>query len=203
MAASLSNTKPSTVVTLEQAQEPNFELSKERIQLAFSPSSVQSSSANSNDGNQHVVSLFNSEPVARGVRWSPPETAQRLIGFVTEHRWQGHILKIDAETFWARVFEINNPNAVDEIEEVEFGIDEVPDLMRHLIVPGGIFNWDIGFQVEPSGQRVRQSILQFPMIPTFTENDRKHAAERAKKRFSSLGWDLHGEPAQPKDASAV
>jgi hypothetical protein len=192
------------MVSPDQISEPNFELSKERIQVAFSGTATDSTKASLN-GNQQIVSQFNGGFVSRGVRLSQPETAHRLIGFVTEQRWQGHVLTVGERKFSARVFDASDEEHGDEIEEVEFDIEEVPGLMRHLIVPGGIFNWDIGFQVEPSGQRIRQSILQFPMIPTFTESDRQLAVERAEMRFSSLGWDRHqhASPSESKSSSAI
>jgi hypothetical protein len=104
--------------------------------------------------------------------------------------------------FWARVYDLAEDHA-NEIEEAQFEFDDVPDLMKHLVKPGGIFYWDIGFQVEPSGHRVRQSVLSFPMIPTITKRDRLAARKRAEERFTSLGWDLqNGQPPKSKDAAS-
>jgi|SRR5450631_4018913 len=205
LRSSLSNRKATSVVTPDEGSIPSFDLSKERIQAAFSRLSTESTKVSLN-GDQQIVSPLNGEIVSRGVRWSQPQNAQRLIGFVTEQRWQGHVLTVDQGKFWARIFDSSPTELDNEIEEVEFDIDEVPDLMKHLVAPGGIFNWDIGFQVEPSGQRIRQSILQFPMIPTFTESDRQLARERAEKRFSTLGWDdthRHGNPPESKNSSGI
>ncbi|SRR6266545_772244 len=116
------------------------------------------------------------------LRALPPST--HLIGFITEQRWQGYVTSLTERTFYGILYD----TAGDEVEEVEFERAEVPEAVRHLIAPGAIFFWDIGFQVDPGGQRVRQSALSVPMIPPVTDQQLAAAKERAAARFKELGW---------------
>ena len=77
-------------------------------------------------------------------------------------------------------------------EEIEFNKNEVTEIMRSYIEPGAIFFWDVGFQIAPSGQWNRQSVISFPMIPIHTETQHREALERAKSRFKELGWGQTG-----------
>src|SRR5262249_39394679 len=124
----------------------------------------------------------------RGIRLVPPPSTNRLIGFVTEQRWQGYVTEVTVEAFHGIVFDTKIADQ-SFFETAEFAVCDVAELMRPLIKPGAIFFWDIGFEVEASGQRVRRSIVSFPMIPVHTKQQLNDAQQRAKKRFESLGWD--------------
>ena len=188
----------------DQTDGEGFELTPERIEASFieDPKTTQPTS-NVND-HKLAAPKLNVNAHLPGVRWAPPQNASRLIGFVTEQRWQGYIVSVDGDgRFWGRVFDLNRPDS-DEVEEAQFDSEDVPDLVMHLVKPGGIFFWDIGFQVEPSGQRVRQSILSFPMIPTITAKEVAAAKERAERRYSSLGWDRpqHDQPSGSENSAS-
>jgi len=168
----------------------DISLRKERIQAAFgeAPNSTDS------DTNPSVVSttMVPRPPHPRGIRLIPPPTDNLMIGFVTEQRWQGYVTAIEGDKFHVVVYD-TSLEYEDEVEEVEFECQEVATLMRPLIVPGAILFWDIGFQVEPSGQRLRQSIVSFPMIPFDTKEERLQARARARARFQELGWGKTSE----------
>jgi hypothetical protein len=123
----------------------------------------------------------------RGFLLTPPLITNRLMGFVTEQRWQGYVATIEGDQFQAVVYDTSEEVELEEV--VEFDRAEVAELMRPLIIPGAIFFWDIGFQIEPSGQRLRQSIISFPMIPVRSKEQRRNALMHAKRRFEDLGWE--------------
>jgi hypothetical protein len=167
-------------------------LGKERIEAAFgeAPSSTDADTNASSVGTRTVH-----RPVhPRGIRLIPPAADNRMIGFVIEQRWHGYVTAIEGDKFHAVVYD-TSPEYKDEVEEVEFESQEVAELMRPLIVSGAIFFWDIGFQVEPSGQRLRQSIVSFPMIPVHTKEQLVQARARARARFQDLGWGQTAEHA--------
>jgi hypothetical protein len=176
----------STSAPVEQlGASPDILLRKERIEVAFGDP-PKDTHADTN------TSLVSTRPVRRpehprGIRLAPPSSQSHLIGFVTEQRWQGYVTSVEGDKFFAVVYD-TSPEHRDEVEDVELERQEVAELMRPLIVPGAIFFWDIGFQVEPSGQRIRQSIISFPMIPVHTQEDVRQARARAKARFQTLGW---------------
>lgn len=199
-----TNVKIATTAS-EQRLGDDYGLRKERIQSAFDVGDDNTGPTSNTSPVKAVTLKLNTETAPRrGIRWATPPSVNRLVGFVTERRWQGRILTVDADgNFWARVYDVDEEN-VDEMEEVQFDSEDVSDLMKDLVKPGGIFFWDIGFQVEPSGQRVRQSVLSFPMIPRVSQQERQAARERAERRFSALGWDgvRHDQPAKPQNKPA-
>ncbi|MET4153510.1 hypothetical protein [Bradyrhizobium sp. RT7b] len=188
--------------TSDQSDNAGYELRKERIETAFTKGFKSTAPLNNGAASEMFSPKLNRMTAPQGVRWSVPVKQSRLIGFVTEQRWQGHITSVSPDgKFWVRLYDQSAQDA--ETEEAQFDTDEVSDLMKHLVKPGGILFWDIGFQVEPSGQRIRQSILSFPMIPTISEKEKAAAKLRAKERFSALGWDraANDEAKYSKNAS--
>lgn len=176
----------STSAPVEQlGATTDISLRKERIEAAFGEPPKDTHA----ETNMSLVSTraVHRPEDPRGIRLVPPSSLSRLIGFVTEQRWQGYVTSVEGDKFFAVVYD-TSPEYKDEVEEVELEREEVADLMRPLIVPGAVFFWDIGFQVEPSGQRLRQSIISFPMIPVHTQEDIRQARARAKARFQALGW---------------
>jgi hypothetical protein len=169
-------------------------LRKERIEAAFGDLGTGTEVTTSDLGTARKTQSSAEHTPPRGIRFAAPRAKHRLMGFVTEQRWQGYVTNVEGEKFHAQVYD-TSPEYKDEIEEVEFEREEVAELMRDLIVPGAIFFWDIGFQVEASGQRLRQSIVSFPMIPFYTKKQRLEAKERAMARFKELGWGQRGKNA--------
>jgi hypothetical protein len=177
---------------IEQVSEPKVgDLLNERIEVAFSGSRLDTQSPNAPhlrkaDGSNTAIMPMRSNP--RGLKLVARQPQNRLAGFVVEQRWQGYVVSMTEDKFFAKVYD-TSPEAEDEIEQVEFDKDEVALLMRPLVTPGAIFYWDIGFQVDASGQRIRQSIISFPMIPTDTREQLEAAAARADSLYKKLGWD--------------
>jgi hypothetical protein len=170
-------------------------LLKERIEAAFGePKDTHFGSNELPRGNLTVARPTTATTKPSGLRLGVPPARNRLIGFVTEQRWQGYVTAVQDQTFRGIVYD-TLPEYSNEIEEVEFDREDVAELMRPLIHPGVVFFWDIGFQVEPSGQRIRQSVLSFPMIPIHTQEQIGKAQARAKARLIDLGWDKSAQNA--------
>lgn len=117
MLRTASNAKASTLAVETLKNPPAFRFRKERISLAFSGQS-ESTKATSNSASvaTRLVNGYSGQP--RGVRLKPKLAHPRLIGFVTEQRWQGRVLSVGDNKFWARVYDMTAPQS-SEIEEVE------------------------------------------------------------------------------------
>lgn len=124
----------------------------------------------------------------RGLRFKPHLTRPRLVEFVSEERWEGYVKEVHAETFTAVIYSEAASEQEAEPERVELDIGDVNALMRHLVVPGAVFFWSIGFQIDSSGQRIRQAIITFPMMPVRTKEDRSESKRRAEVLYKALGW---------------
>jgi hypothetical protein len=180
-------------------EDPVGKIRDERIKAAFG-----SARETTEPGTERteVANTSGAFPSARprGMRISIEPRKSYLYGFVTEQRWQGYVTDVQDSTFQAVVYDATD-KADDEIEEVELGIDEVNVLMRPLIAPGAIFFWDIGFQVDPSGQRIRQSVVVFPMIPGYSAKQHLEAKNRASERFKHLGWGRSGDAQKSEEST--
>jgi hypothetical protein len=108
------------------------------------------------------------------------------MGFVVEERWQGYVVDVADEVFHAALFDTQE----NDVETVKLEKEEVNILMRPLIKPGAIFFFDIGYQIDPGGQKRRQSVVSFPMIPIVSGDILQRAKAAAAKRFKDLGWDV-------------
>ena len=174
----------------------HFKLPMKRIESAFSTAprdtlvSDNDSGGSNNDSDRLRVEANFDVGKRRGIRLAEPKEMGRLVGFVREHRWQGHVVSVDnnAGYFTARLYEITATGKPD-IEEAEFGFLEIPELMRPNVKPGALLYWDVGFQAEPSGEHKRSSVICVPSVPRLRENDLAEARARAKKKFFELGWD--------------
>jgi hypothetical protein len=181
-------TAPNPSSQLGDTSKLGASLSRKRIEAAFGEAPTSTGPLN-DDSPTGTVSV--SRPIRpKGLRLVAPQPNTQMVSFVTEQRWQGYVTGISGGRFAAVVHEQTEGS---DVEEVEFDIEDVAILMRDRIKAGAIFFWDVGFQIDPAGQRIRQSILSFPMIPVHTHRQRLEALERARHRFHELGWgDVDG-----------
>lgn len=98
--------------------------------------------------------------------------------------YEGVVLTVDQESFWARLNNKTSPAAEDE--EGEFPFEEVSRDDRWLVKPGSIFYWYIGYYDSASGQRTRQSIIRFRRLPAFASDDLLRARKKAKKLMETF-----------------
>ena len=120
----------------------------------------------------------------RGVRFASGVKRDHLIGFAVEQRWQGYVVNVEDNVFHAALYDTQS----GEVESVELEKDEVNVLMRPLIKPGAILFFDIGYQIDPGGQKRRQSIVSLPMMPSVSNRVVEQAKAAAIKRFGDLRW---------------
>ena len=70
-------------------------------------------------------------------------------------------------------------------EQATFSVDQVSQVDRSLVVPGGVFYWSIGYEDTPAGQRKTESILRFRRLPAWSRRDLERI-ERRVQRFQYL-----------------
>jgi hypothetical protein len=88
--------------------------------------------------------------------------------FQVLQKWEGVVLSLEDNIFWARLKDRTNDNPD---EEVEIELDEVLPDDRELVEPGAAFYWSIGHLHKAHGQRIRASEIRFRRIPGWTEED--------------------------------
>ena len=140
MSIGVLKNEPTSAPTQQIGGSHDISLKKERIEAAFG--NVPKSTFAATNDSFSATRSFHRPVHPRGLRLIPPPAHNRLIGFVTEQRWQGYVTAIDGDKFRAIVYD-TSPEYHGEVEEVEFERQDVAELMRSLIVQGAIFFWDI------------------------------------------------------------
>ena len=113
-------------------------------------------------------------------RITPPVLIRRRpeeARFIALQRWEGTVLKVDGDTFWARLVDLRTQTAD---EEAELFVEDVSDSDRSLLREGAVFYWSIGYRDHVTGQRERTSTLRFRRLPQWSERERQRIVERAE-----------------------
>jgi len=115
--------------------------------------------------------------------------------FQSLQQYEGVVLSVGEESFWAKLTDKAAPGREDE--EGEFAIEEVSETDRHLITPGAVFYWHLGYHDSVSRQRTRQSIILFRRLPAISgdclERSRKKAQEFLEAFALAEKGDAGGE----------
>jgi hypothetical protein len=96
-----------------------------------------------------------------------------------KQQWEGTVLENDETIILASLRIIGG----DERLRAEIPFEEVPDADHPLVVPGAVFYWSIGYQVEPTGQKTSISDIRFRRVPAWRESD--------IARLRKAGEELH------------
>ncbi len=112
-----------------------------------------------------------------------PFKLHRQTRFEFLQKWRGVVLEVSDESFLARLVDMESP-APDE--EAEILKREISDEDLQLIEPGAVFYWNIGYQVDPSGQRKRASVIRFRRLPIWTPKELSDAKRWAENTLSRL-----------------
>jgi len=117
------------------------------------------------------------------VVWLPLKPRKRQT-FRSLQKWRGSVISVFNDSFLARLEDLKKDSAD---EEAEIFLAEVSDEDLELVIPGAVFYWTIGYQVDPSGQRRRSSIIRFRRLPVWTQSDLDSATDRAERALTALG----------------
>ncbi len=160
-------------------------------QLLGHPSSVPSREALSFDSNRlrlDITALQGNYP-AEGESITPVVFLRRVPivqnRFVSLQKWEGTVLQVLEDSFFARLVDLTN-DGVDE--EAEFPVEEVSDADRSLITPGAVFYWNIGYIDNISGQRTRASVIRFRRLPVWRPEELERAKRKAQHISDLLDW---------------
>lgn len=115
--------------------------------------------------------------------WSKPRESFKVL-----QQWEGAVLEINKDSFWARLRVLAGEGSQNE--EAEFPFEEVPNADRNLIQPGAIFYWAIGYLDTSTGTRNRVSRIRFRRLPVWRLSDVERARERAEELRKSFGWNI-------------
>ncbi len=105
--------------------------------------------------------------------------------FISLQKWQGIVVEVKKDAFIAKLIDLTERGAE---EEAEFSIEEVSDDDKELVVPGGVFYWNIVYQISYQGQQTRASIIRFRRLPVWRKEELDAAKSRAQKIQNDINW---------------
>ncbi len=109
------------------------------------------------------------------------------VRFVPLQKWEGTVTAMTEIEFTAVLRE---PGEHDE--EATFDIEEIPPGDRHLVCPGAVFYWSVGYR--DRSQRVRESLIRFRRLPVWTKKELARAEREADEIISALQWGKSQSP---------
>jgi hypothetical protein len=95
--------------------------------------------------------------------------------FIPLAKWTGRVIGVGSSDFVAIV---SDQLTGDVEEDAQIPLDEVSQHDMPLLREGAWFYWTIGYRIDSSGQRSRQSVVRFQRLPTWSleEIERARAA---------------------------
>lgn len=128
-------------------------------------------------------SLPQGEPISPVVFLRRSPLAQNR--FVPLQKWEGTVLQVLKESFFARLVDLTS-GGIDE--EAELPLEEVSDADRSLVEPGAVFYWNIGYVDSLSGQRTRASVIRFRRLPVWRVEELERAKQKMQYLSNELDW---------------
>jgi hypothetical protein len=137
-----------------------------------------------------TIAESNVERSDEGIRPLKPILFRRpklhpLDRFVSLQKWEGVVLAVEHDSFFARLVDLTQGNPQ---EEGEFSLDDVSNEDRPLLKPGSIFYWNIGYHDSRTGQRRKVSEIRFRRLPAWTLKEIEDARQGAIRLRDLLGW---------------
>lgn len=110
---------------------------------------------------------------------------KKSVAFNSLLKREGTVISIMENYFTAKLVDLTH-DAVDEL--ADFPFDEISDDDRNLVKEGAVFYWNIGYKLQPTGQKERSSIIRFRRLPAWTRKEIETAEKNADKLTSIFGW---------------
>jgi hypothetical protein len=106
--------------------------------------------------------------------------------FISLQKWEGAVLEVKEDSFFARLIDLTDSN-IDE--EAEFSIEELSPEDIPLLKPGAIFYWNIGYLDKRTGQRIHASVIRFRRLPAWTSKEIKQVQDEAARLQELFEWE--------------
>jgi hypothetical protein len=163
----IASQNPSTAFheELSSAEEPKPE-------LPLPPEFAQGLIDEINGGlsDKTVIAPINGDSNAFGIRserlpFVPPPSRPMQEYFKVNQKWEGYVTWVGHDSFGARLVPIIGEGPE---QEADIYLEEVDEEDRHLVEPGAIFYWSIGYYQANHG-RMGASIIRYRRLPRLTQ----------------------------------
>lgn len=118
-------------------------------------------------------------------QWRQGWVGQRRPRFQLLEEWIGRVEEVRQTEFRAVLVTRAEP---DDRDYADIEIEEVSPNERHLVRPGAIFYWVIGYRDEAYGQRLGVSLIHFRKLVSLS----KHLEDRADEQADRWAEMLDG-----------
>lgn len=118
-----------------------------------------------------------------------PETQVKLPWKV-EQEWECCVQDVsdDRLVFSSLLIDITD-NQVQPTEESDFKMESINEADRHLVIPGAIFKWTIGYEQPFIDGKDLLSRIDFLPMPVFTSDMFDRATEKARQFVNGISWE--------------
>ncbi len=127
------------------------------------------------------------------VRYPSPE--RELPREVVLQEWEGQVQEVGARVFSARLVDLTR-DSKEETEETDLPVDYLSEADRHLVVPGAIFRWIIGYRWT-NGEKEPFTRVVIRRLPIWTEGEIKSADQEAAELHNALFGNAGERAARP------
>ncbi len=108
----------------------------------------------------------------------------KSVEFQSLQKWEGIVQETHEDHFVAKLVDLTS----ELPEEVaEFPLDEISEDDKKLIEMGAVFYWNIGYQISPSRQKRRTSLIRFRRLPAWSKKDLDRGKKLSEELAKALG----------------
>lgn len=101
--------------------------------------------------------------------------------------WEGVVQEVRGDSVLVTLIDQTHLDYPDE--EAEIAMAEIPEGDRHLVVPGAVLYWSVGYREGPGQPRERVSRIRFRRLPAWSKTDLDRAHANAQELARLLGSD--------------
>ena len=109
------------------------------------------------------------------------------VSFQRLEQRDGVVLDVDRATgvFRARLVD---PRGHELDQEVDIELEQVSPAETHLVAPGALFYWAIGYVTKSTGRRNLVLTIEFRRLAPASARAREEATRDAKAYMEEMGW---------------
>lgn len=114
--------------------------------------------------------------------WTRAENVLRR--FIALQSWSGIVLEVRPNDMLVKLNDETNKDAPESITSIR--LEEIDRQDSHLVRPGAVFYWSIGYNDAVSG-RERTSIIRFRRVPVWSQGETARAAALGDELLAFFG----------------
>jgi hypothetical protein len=153
------------------------DITQQRINSFLQKPTVESDGEEELNNKEQLATTVSFVPIDRKAIALIPKSPIIHKTFSSLKSWEGFVIKKYNEYFTARMTDLTEKSPDEEVEIMLTDVsgDDLP-----LVVPGAIFYWHVGYEID-KGTTKRSSIIRFRRMPRWSQSDFKKANSLKRK----------------------